>query len=48
LKVARAAVGDTFVHGAYQMNPSSFLPLDSGTYMPTLAFYGQQVKKLSY
>ena len=43
LKLARAAEGETRVHGAYRMNPSSFLPLDSGTYMPILAFYGQQV-----
>ncbi|WP_219836879.1 sialate O-acetylesterase [Paenibacillus sp. R14(2021)] len=43
LNLARAAEGETVVHGAYQMNPSSFLPLDSGTYMPILAFYGQKV-----
>jgi sialate O-acetylesterase len=45
LKLARDTVGDTFVHGAYQMNPSSHLPLDSGTYMPILAFYRQLVAK---
>jgi sialate O-acetylesterase len=43
LKLARDTEGDTFVHGAYQMNPSSQLPLDSGTYMPILAFYRQPV-----
>jgi hypothetical protein len=48
LKLARAAVGDTFVHGAYQMNPSSHLPLDAGTYMPILAFYRQLVTSESY
>jgi sialate O-acetylesterase len=43
LNLAKETEGDTFVHGAYEMNPSSHLPLDSGTYMPILAFYGQQV-----
>ncbi|SDX49853.1 sialate O-acetylesterase [Paenibacillus sp. CF384] len=43
LNLDRVAEGETVVHAAYEMNPSSFLPLDSGTYMPILAFYGQQV-----
>ncbi|WP_139997893.1 sialate O-acetylesterase [Paenibacillus paridis] len=44
LRLSRSPEGDTFVHGAYEMNPSNHLPLDTGTYMPMLAFYKQQVK----
>ncbi|BBH22125.1 hypothetical protein Back11_34700 [Paenibacillus baekrokdamisoli] len=44
LRLSRSPEGDTFVHGAYEMNPSSHLPLDTGTYMPMLAFYKQKVR----
>ncbi|WP_141505812.1 sialate O-acetylesterase [Paenibacillus luteus] len=44
LRLSRSPEGDTFIHGAYEMNPSSHLPLDTGTYMPMLAFYKQQVQ----
>ncbi|MBM7564895.1 sialate O-acetylesterase [Paenibacillus sacheonensis] len=43
LTLSRFAEGETVVHGAYQMNPASHLPLDSATYMPILSFYGQRV-----
>ncbi|SFS63331.1 sialate O-acetylesterase [Paenibacillus sp. BC26] len=45
LHLDRRAEGETVVHAAYEMNPSSFLPLDSGTYMPILAFYRQKVSE---
>lgn len=43
LTLNKSPEGETVVHGAYEMNPAAFLPLDSGTYMPLLAFYGQRV-----
>jgi sialate O-acetylesterase len=44
LRLSRSPEGELFVHGAYEMNPSSHLPLDTGTYMPMLAFYKQQAR----
>lgn len=43
LVLARQPEGTTQVHGAYETNPAFFLPLDTGTYMPMLAFYGVKV-----
>ncbi len=43
LTLAREPQGEAFLHGAYEANPASFLPLDTGTYMPMLAFYGHRI-----
>ncbi|HEY0828101.1 MAG TPA: sialate O-acetylesterase [Bacilli bacterium] len=43
LVLARKPEGKTLVHGAYETNPAYFLPLDTGTYMPMLGFYGVEV-----
>lgn len=39
LKLARRLHGQAYVHGAFERNPIAYLPLDSATYMPLLAFY---------
>ncbi|WP_256761909.1 sialate O-acetylesterase [Cohnella sp. WQ 127256] len=44
LRLSRSPEGESFVHGAYEMNPSSHLPLDTDTYMPMLAFYKQRAR----
>lgn len=43
LVLVRKPGEDTQVHGAYETNPAYFLPLDTGTYMPMLGFYGVEV-----
>lgn len=39
ITLSRKIRGRAYVHGAYEQNPSSYLPLDSLTYLPILAFY---------
>lgn len=39
LKLSRKPSGKLSVHGAYQTNPASQMLIDTGTYLPMLAFY---------
>ncbi|OME88081.1 hypothetical protein BK120_01840 [Paenibacillus sp. FSL A5-0031] len=39
LKLTRKPSGKLSVHGAYQTNPASQMLIDTGTYLPMLAFY---------
>lgn len=43
LTLARYPHGEMSVHGAYEANPAAHLPMDTGTYLPMLAFYGYRV-----
>jgi sialate O-acetylesterase len=43
LALARIPGEKAFLHAAYETNPTPFLPLDTGTYMPILAFYNYSI-----
>lgn len=45
LKLDRPLQGAGMIHGAYEANPKSYLPLDVGGYLPMLAFYGVEIEK---
>jgi sialate O-acetylesterase len=43
LTLERNLVGKAKIHGAYEKNPSSILPVDFATHMPILAFYNVEI-----
>jgi sialate O-acetylesterase len=43
LTLERKIQGICHVHGAYERNPGFVIPIDAGTYLPMLAFYGVEV-----
>ncbi|GGD58215.1 sialate O-acetylesterase [Paenibacillus nasutitermitis] len=45
LALPRTLQGAACVHGYYEANPSAFPILDTGTYMPMLAFYGVAIQQ---
>lgn len=44
LMLERGIRGICHVHGAFERNPGFVIPIDTGTYLPMLAFYGVEVK----
>jgi hypothetical protein len=44
ITVDRPLGKQAYIHGAYEMNPCSFIPVDSDTYLPFLSFYWHPIK----
>lgn len=46
LKLQRDIKGKAFIHGAHEQNPKAFIPMDTGTHLPILAFYGIEILRI--
>ncbi|WP_164821510.1 sialate O-acetylesterase [Paenibacillus koleovorans] len=46
ITVDRPLAEQAYIHGAYEMNPSASIPVDSDTYLPVLSFYRHPIQSI--